>query len=178
MKRYSQWQIVLHWVTLLFIVVAYTVIEIKDDFIDDDDTYLLLKTIHFNAGVLIWLCMSVRIILRFRHATPPIIPAPNLWQERLAALMHIVLYACFFSMPVLGVLTQYFNGASWSLMGVDVAGISPSMRPVGRVIKSIHENLGTIGYYLIGLHTVAALFHHYIQKDNTLLRMLPLHNKR
>ena len=32
---------------------------------------------------------------------------------------------------------------------------------------------GTIGYWLIGLHAVAGLGHHYLIKDNTLLRMLP-----
>jgi cytochrome b561 len=33
--------------------------------------------------------------------------------------------------------------------------------------------IGTLGYFLIGLHTAAALFHHYVSKDNTLVRMLP-----
>ena len=40
-------------------------------------------------------------------------------------------------------------------------------------IKSWHELGGTIGYWLIGLHAVAGLGHHYLIKDNTLLRMLP-----
>ena len=40
-------------------------------------------------------------------------------------------------------------------------------------IKSWHELGGTIGYWLIGLHAVAGLAHHYLIKDNTLLRMLP-----
>jgi len=29
------------------------------------------------------------------------------------------------------------------------------------------------GYYLIGLHALAALLHHYLIRDNTLQRMLP-----
>jgi len=33
--------------------------------------------------------------------------------------------------------------------------------------------VGTTGYFLIGLHAVAALYHHYIKRDNTLTRMLP-----
>lgn len=178
MKRYTPWQIALHWMTLCLIVIAYTVIEIKGYFVDDDDVYSRLKTIHFNVGVLIWLCMSIRIILRFCYPTPPIVPPLKSLQQTMANVMHIALYACFFSMPILGVLIQYFNGATWSFMGIDMTGISPSMRPVGRMIKSVHQNLGMIGYYLIGLHTLAALFHHYIQKDNTLIRMLPSHNKR
>jgi cytochrome b561 len=30
-----------------------------------------------------------------------------------------------------------------------------------------------VGYFLIGLHALAALFHHYVSRDNTLTRMLP-----
>jgi cytochrome b561 len=37
----------------------------------------------------------------------------------------------------------------------------------------LHELAGTAGYWLIGLHAVAALFHHYVSRDNTLTRMLP-----
>ena len=40
-------------------------------------------------------------------------------------------------------------------------------------LKEIHETIGTIGYWLIGLHAAVALFHHYVMRDNTLVRMLP-----
>jgi len=33
--------------------------------------------------------------------------------------------------------------------------------------------MGKVGYFLIGLHAVAGLYHHYVVKDNTLRRMLP-----
>jgi cytochrome b561 len=36
-----------------------------------------------------------------------------------------------------------------------------------------HETLAPLGYWLIGLHAVAALFHHYFLKDDTLRRMMP-----
>jgi cytochrome b561 len=37
--------------------------------------------------------------------------------------------------------------------------------------RELHVTLATIGYVLIGLHGAAALFHHYVQRDNTLTRM-------
>lgn len=40
-------------------------------------------------------------------------------------------------------------------------------------VAEVHEVIGTLGYFLIGLHAAAALFHHYFIKDNTLVRMLP-----
>ncbi|HBI9861939.1 TPA: cytochrome b/b6 domain-containing protein, partial [Escherichia coli] len=40
-------------------------------------------------------------------------------------------------------------------------------------LKSWHETLANLGYFVIGLHAAAALAHHYFWKDNTLLRMMP-----
>jgi cytochrome b561 len=51
-----------------------------------------------------------------------------------------------------------------------LVGSDPAL--VGSV-EELHETIGTVGYYLVGLHAAAALFHHYFRRDNTLLRMLP-----
>lgn len=40
-------------------------------------------------------------------------------------------------------------------------------------LKEIHELIANTGYFIVGLHAAAAIFHHYIMRDNTLLRMLP-----
>ena len=41
------------------------------------------------------------------------------------------------------------------------------------MLKEYHETLAMFGYYVIALHALAALAHHYFFKDNTLLRMMP-----
>jgi len=43
----------------------------------------------------------------------------------------------------------------------------------GQAIQALAEWLGSAGYWLIGLHAAAGLFHHYWVRDNTLVRMLP-----
>ncbi|HJW05258.1 MAG TPA: cytochrome b/b6 domain-containing protein, partial [Rhodanobacter sp.] len=59
-----------------------------------------------------------------------------------------------------------FFGMQWpALVGPD-KGLADSL-------EEIHETIGTVGYYLVGLHAAAALVHHYVSRDNTLLRMLP-----
>ena len=40
-------------------------------------------------------------------------------------------------------------------------------------LKEVHEWLGIAGYWLIGLHAAAGIAHHYVLRDNTLVRMLP-----
>jgi cytochrome b561 len=50
--------------------------------------------------------------------------------------------------------------------------IAPDM-DTAKFIKGWHERIGNWGYWLIGLHALAGLYHHYVQRDNTLVRMLP-----
>lgn len=40
-------------------------------------------------------------------------------------------------------------------------------------LADYHELIARLGYLVLALHAAAALFHHYVWKDNTLLRMMP-----
>lgn len=51
-------------------------------------------------------------------------------------------------------------------------------KTLGHDLEEIHETVGTLGYYLVGLHAVAALFHHCVMRDDTLRRMLPRRRQR
>lgn len=46
-------------------------------------------------------------------------------------------------------------------------------KELAKQIKEVHEFVGTTGYFLIGAHFVAALYHHLIVRDDTMTRMLP-----
>ena len=68
-------------------------------------------------------------------------------------------------------------------MSFDALGLAPELlraltaagydTPTPIQVKAIPELVGTLGSYLIGAHAAAALFHHYVKRDNTLVRMLP-----
>lgn len=60
-------------------------------------------------------------------------------------------------------------------LGLNIPAFFHSNGEIKAVVKTIHETLANVGYFLIAAHAGAALFHHAIQKDNTLLRMMPEH---
>ena len=93
------------------------------------------------------------------------------WQRHLAGLMHAALYAFLVIMPVLGWLTLSAGGKVIPFFGLELSALIASDKAFA--VKEVHETIGTIGYYLIGLHAAAALYHHYFMHDDTLLRMLP-----
>ena len=91
----------------------------------------------------------------------------------LAKLVHLALYALMIVMPLLGWALLSAAGKPIPFFGLELPAMIAENKETGKWLKEIHQTIGTVGYYLIGIHAVAALFHHYVVKDNTLVRMLP-----
>jgi cytochrome b561 len=125
-------------------------------------------------GLGVLLLVALRLAIRLVAGAAPLIrPAPPLWQQRLAALMHLALYAFLVAMPLLGWLTLSASGKPIPFFGLQLPALVGTDKALAGSLKEIHETIGTIGYYLVGLHAAAALAHHYLKRDDTLLRMLP-----
>ena len=76
-------------------------------------------------------------------------------------------------MPLLGWFAVSAKGDPILFFGAPLPMLIGADQSLYRTLKDIHETIGTIGYYLIGLHAAAALLHHYVMRDNTLMRMWP-----
>jgi cytochrome b561 len=66
------------------------------------------------------------------------------------------------------------GGKPIPFFGVQMPALLAENKDLAGQLKEVHETVGTIGYFLIGAHALAALFHHFITRDNTLVRMLPV----
>lgn len=170
-NRYSLLQISLHWLTLLMIILAYTMMLGRDYFPEDYGS--LVRQLHYNFGLSVWLLVLIRVMLRHRFRTPPITPPLPRWQSNIATLTHWLLYLLFFALPTLGFLTVMFGGRSIYLLGWEIPHFITPHPEWRSGVRSTHELVATVGYYLVGLHALAALFHHYFMKDDTLKRMMP-----
>lgn len=87
--------------------------------------------------------------------------------------MHWALYIFMITVPVLGWLTTSAEGHRVMFYGVDLPLLIEENKPLAKQFQGWHELGATIGYWLIGLHAVAGIYHHYVVRDNTLLRMMP-----
>jgi cytochrome b561 len=75
--------------------------------------------------------------------------------------------------PLVGWLVLSARGKPIPFFGLELPALLGASEALGKILKEIHEAGGTGGYFLIGLHAAAALFHHYVLKDDTVRRMLP-----
>ncbi|WP_394541876.1 cytochrome b561 [Pantoea sp. SGAir0418] len=172
-NKYAPAQIFIHWLTLVLVATAYCTMEFRSLFTRGSWQGYTMIVGHFSAGSCVLLLMLSRIVLRFRHRSPKIEPQPPHWQTGLAHLMHLAIYLFFIVLPILGILSRFYMGRSWWIFAIPMP-VSASPDPdFADMLSDWHETLAPYGYWLIGLHATAALVHHYLIKDNTLLRMMP-----
>jgi cytochrome b561 len=176
--RYATLSIAAHWLTLLLLVAVYALIELREFYPKDSDPREAMKTWHFMLGLTVFGLVGIRLLLRLVFRAPPITPQPAAWQRFLAGAMHLALYAFLVVMPLLGWFTLSAKGKAIPFFGLELPPLIGPDKALGGELEEIHETIGTVGYYLIGLHAAAALFHHYFMRDDTVLRMLPWRTRR
>lgn len=176
-ERYGSLSIAMHWLMLALLVAVYACIELREIYPKGSDPREALKQWHFMLGLSVFMLLWVRLVVRMLGPVPRIEPPIGHWQQRLAIWMHLALYAFMLAQPLLGWLILSGEAKPIPFFGLELPALMSPSEARAESVEEIHETLGTIGYYLIGLHTVAALFHHYIQRDNTLVRMLPFRGK-
>jgi cytochrome b561 len=171
-QRYSTASIAMHWLMVLAFIGIYAAVNLIDVFPKGSDTRQLAKNMHFSFGLLVFGLVWLRLLFRVMGTTPPIVPAPPVWQDRLAKLLHLALYGLMVAMPLLGWFALSAFGKPIPFFGLALPALVAENKELGRSIMEVHELGGNLGYLLIGGHAAAALFHHYWIKDNTLRRML------
>lgn len=172
-SHYGSLTIALHWITLLLVVGVYVCIELKGSFPKDSAPRELLKQWHFMLGLSVFVLAWLRLGVRLFSPTPRIEPALPTWQSALASLMHYALYLMMIGLPLAGWLILSAAGKPIPFFGLELPPLISQDPDLAGQIKAWHETIGNAGYFLIGLHAAAALFHHFVSRDNTLLRMLP-----
>jgi cytochrome b561 len=171
--RYGLASIAIHWFMLLQLAAVYACVELRGFFPRGSDTAESFKTWHYMLGLSVFLLVVLRLITRWLVPAPAIVPEAPLWQRRLATAVQLALYALMLCLPLAGWLILSARGTPIPFFGLQLPALIARNKEVADFIKEIHETGGTVGYFLIGAHAAAALFHHYFLHDNTLRRMLP-----
>jgi cytochrome b561 len=172
-ETYPPALIAIHWLTFILIAAVFAAIELREYFPKGSAPREQLKAMHFMLGLTVLLLVAVRLAVRFRARAPQIVPKPSAWQTAVSHAMHALLYAVMIGMPVLGWLVLSGEGKPVPFFGMTLPPLIAENKDLAHRIEGAHEFIGNLFYYLIGLHALAALAHHYLAKDNTLVRMLP-----
>ena len=173
-SRYAAAVRYMHWTVFALVLLAYVFINVFDLFPKGSALRMNIRAAHFTAGIAVLLLVLPRALLRLRNGRPPIAPALPHPMEWLSKLTHFALYAFLLVQPILGIVTLQVGGKAVKLFGTTLlpAFVRAPDPALSHQLENIHGTIGTVCYYVIGLHIAAALWHHFGRRDNTLKRML------
>ena len=172
--RYSYRARWFHWAMAFLIVLAYVLILSRTQFGRGSELRTFVVQSHFWVGIVVLIMAFFRVAERRRCPPPDITPPLEGFLRMAATLSHYLLYAFLFAQPLLGLFTVLIEKGSLPIPLTQI--LIPSPFPVSdrfaESLEDLHKLLGSIFYYVIGLHVVAAIWHHVVRKDNTLKRMM------
>lgn len=167
--------IALHWFTVTTIIIAVTLILIRED-IEGRTAKQLLLDWHRSLGLLILAVMLLRLALRYflrvgslDHGLPPILVI-------VSKAGHAVLYVLLLAIPLLGWAQSSARGQTVNLFGLVPLPPLPLIerdRELAETLATWHEAAAWLLLAVVFAHAAAALWHHFVRRDTVLRSMLP-----
>jgi len=170
--RYHPVSMALHWLLALMILGSLGV-GLCMTGLPFSPARLKLYNWHKWAGVTILVLSTLRLLWRLTHRPPADVPM-SARQQRAAHAAHAALYGLLFAVPLAGWAYSSAAGFPVVLFGVlplpDFVGPD---RALSESLKPLHQWLAYALAAVIAVHIVAALKHHFVDRDGLLLRMMP-----
>ena len=161
-----------HWVTVgLFCYLFYLAITMTGMESSSDKWALYAE--HKQYGVLMGILVILRLVWKAANATPEQKLGTQGWKIFLGKLTHLALYLIMLGFPISGIAMSMAGDHDIVFFGYTLFNFIGENKQIGDIAHTVHGLLEYITYGVVGLHVLGSLYHHFIEKDNVLTRMLP-----
>lgn len=128
--------------------------------------------LHKSIGITIMVLIAIRIVWRIKHKPPTPLSSYKAWERKLSTGAHHLLYLLMVIIPVSGLIQSVASkyGVKW--FGIKIFSGLDS-KPLKEIFHEVHEIAVIILFFIILIHIIGALKHKFIDKDETMKRMLP-----
>jgi cytochrome b561 len=163
----------LHWLIVFLLVVQFVVAWIMPEMRRDTRPDTLIN-LHFLIGVLVLAIAVIRLGWRLTQGEPPPEAGMPRWQVIGARVVHWLLYALLFIVPVLGWINASWRGFPIAMFGLELPKLVAARAAGWRWTGDVHGLLANYAILtLVALHVGAALYHWLVRRDGIFQRMLP-----
>lgn len=172
-SRYTAVAQTLHWLVAALIVLQFTLALMAED-LPLGARKLGLLARHKSFGMTILMLAVLRLAWRAFHPAPPLPTNMSKLERAGAHFSHWALYGLLFLMPLSGWMMSSAKNysVSWFHLFTWPDLIAPNEQAFD-ILKSIHQSLSVALLVVASVHLLAALKHHFWNKDDVLKRMLP-----
>lgn len=173
-ERYGAIVQAVHWLTAVFVIAGWLIGQLADFPSPKLPPDFWLLT-HIALGQCVVVLLVFRLIWRLLNPPPPYEKTPfGRFFEWAARLSQFALYALLLGVPMLGIIAELKRAGILLLFGFwQVSSPWPIDRVLGRSVLDLHGTLADALVILAGIHAAAAIVHHWVWRDRTLVRMLP-----
>lgn len=171
--RYGVLAQLFHWIIAALIVTQFALAWTADD-LPLGARKLGLLARHKSVGMTILMLAILRLLWRL-WTPPPALPDAMSRLQRIAArATHIAFYVLLFAMPLTGWMMSSAKNYSVSWFGLFTWPnlIGKSERAFD-FLRATHDTMSDLLFAIAVLHILAALKHHFWDRDDVLKRMLP-----
>jgi cytochrome b561 len=161
--------VVLHWASLLVLLLALSAIVWRDQ-VEDRALRALLLALHRHAGLLLLALGALRLLARARWRQRPPVQggAPARWA---AVAVHLLLYGALLGVPLLGWALSDARGQPWQAFGLSWPALATADEDLADDLQAWHALAALTTLGLVALHAAAAFWHHWVLRDDTLRAM-------
>lgn len=175
-QSYGFVAIVLHWgmAALLLMLVVMGVYMVRMPDVGFDQRKITLILVHKALGLIALAVVLLRLGWRVGNILPALVAGLPMWQQVAARFVHLALYGLMLALPLTGWWMSSAGGYPVTFFGwFELPDIGPYNEYWFHASIAIHRWLGYALVAVVALHAAAALRHHWVQRDDTLRRMLP-----
>lgn len=171
--RWPRTVIWIHWATVALMTLAVGAILYRN-VMEVRTVRAVLMQLHGNVGLLMGVLALLRLVARWRSRRRPALPG-NLPARWAASAMHVLLVGLLLVMPVLGWALLSARGQVLHLPGLTWPLLLPADEDLAESLESAHAIGAWSLLALVGLHSAAALWHHWVRRDDVLRAMSLFH---
>ncbi len=177
-RRFGVISMVLHWLVALVVFGLFGLGYYMVDLTYYDQWYRLAPDIHRSIGILLFLVVLLRLGWRLRNTRPAVLSSHSRLEVIAAKTAHVLLYALMLTAMISGYLISTADGSSIQVFNwFEVPSATGRIRGMESVAGDVHYWVTWALVVLAGVHGLAAVKHHLVDRDDTLRRMLPIRLK-
>ena len=172
---YTRTAQVLHWLMAVIFIAAWAVGFFSGNFLsyESDGSFKGdVITLHKNIATPIIFLVVIRLFWRYTHPAPQLPDSMSPFMKTLAHLGHLGLYFMLIAIPITGCLFSWSVGKPVPVLYLfEIPALLDKNPELLAIVKPVHTYLSWFaGVMVVGL-VLAALKHHFIDKDDVLRSM-------
>jgi len=177
-KRYGWISILLHWLVALAVIGLYPLGLYMVDLGYYDSGYNFYPHLHRSLGLLLAFVVLVRLTWKLLNPSPQLLVEKS-WERLAAKAGHLLLYVLLLTVLASGYLFSTADGRSIQVFDwFSVPAIPWLATRQEDLAGEVHFYAATSLVVLAGIHALAALKHHFIDRNSTLKRMLGIQTEQ